>query len=104
MARSSSYFWDKLKEVPARLLRRWEAHHQNGPVPQDDVLEMAQCSDAQHDSKVEGYVVGHCFNLEEWGIAGSGGAYRVALPGGPYMRKYLRFLAGLNGVQRERAQ
>ena len=67
LGRSSSYFWDKLKEVPRRLLDRWtkDAADENG-LPFDDFLEMAQCSDAALDSLRVGQGVWSCWKLEEW--------------------------------------
>ena len=104
LARSTSYFWDKLKEVPVDLLRRWQTDRKKGSLPLNDLLEMSTLSDSQLDSKIVGYVIGHCWNLEEWGIVGSGGAFRVGLPGGAYMRRTARFLAMLNPVLRDQAQ
>jgi hypothetical protein len=105
LVRSTSFFWDKLKEVPARQLRRWQAdRRRRGFLPLDDLLEMATCTDGQLDSATVGYVIGHCWGLEEWGIVGTGGAFRLGLPGGAYVRRYARFLEGLGPVLRERAQ
>ena len=67
LCRSTSYFWDKLKEVPRRQLERWakDGAEQNG-LPFDDFLEMAQRSDAALDSLRVGQTVWSCWGLEEW--------------------------------------
>jgi hypothetical protein len=104
LVRSTGYFWDKLKEVPQRYLARWRADRaRNRTLPLDDLLEMATLSDAQLDSSTIGFSVGHCWGLEEWGIVGTGGAFRLGLPAGGYLRPYARFLAGLTPGQRAAA-
>lgn len=66
-ARSVSFFWDKQKEVPNRLLERWRHDSDaNQGLPLDDVLEMASLSDEQLDSKVIGDAMVACWGLEEW--------------------------------------
>jgi hypothetical protein len=103
LCRSTSYFWDKLKEVPARQLRRWaENRRQNGSLPLEDVLEIATLSDRQLDSRLVGYGVAHCWELLEWGIVGSV-PFRPRLDGGGYARRYARLLAGLGPDQRRAA-
>jgi hypothetical protein len=104
LGRSTGYFWDKLKEVPQRHLARWrQSRMRNGTLPLDDVLEMATLADVQLDSTTVGFAIGHCWNLEEWGMVGTGGAFRLGLPGGGYMRRYARFLATLGPGQRAQA-
>lgn len=67
LGRSTSYFWDKLKEVPHRSLRRWrENADREGGLPLDDLLSMAGAADEQLDSALVGQVVRHCWNLPEW--------------------------------------
>jgi hypothetical protein len=101
LARSTSFFWDRLKEVPACSLRRWQAdRRRHGDLPLDDLSDMATCTDAQLDSKVVGYVIGHCWGLEDWGLLGETGAH-----GGSHgMVRYVRLLAGFTRPQLARAQ
>src|SRR5262249_21494006 len=93
LARRASYFWDKLKEVPARALRRWQqdrlAHR---GLPLGDLLEMATLSDAQLDSARVADGVSHCWDIPEWQIVSQ-------QPG----RTTARFLALLSPVQLQRA-
>jgi hypothetical protein len=101
LARSTAFFWDKLKETPVRLLRRWQNdRRKHGYLPLADLAEMSTCSDAQLDSAPLGGVIGHCWGLEEWGLVGPNNAnFRPGLPGGKGLRPYCRFLATLNNAQ-----
>jgi hypothetical protein len=73
VARSTSYFWDKIKEVPNRLLERWKQDSaRNSGLPLEDLLEMATLSDAQLGSRTVGLGITHCWGLDEWGIIGGG--------------------------------
>ena len=50
--RAAAFFWDKLKEVPNRLLDRWQTDSErNAGLPLNDLLQMALLSDQQLDSK-----------------------------------------------------
>jgi hypothetical protein len=92
LCRSTSYFWDKLKEVPNRLVRRWQADAaQEGGLPLRDLLEMASLSDPQLNSTVTAPGLRQCCDLEEWSLVG-GGEHRP-------MRPYARFLAALRADQ-----
>jgi len=67
LGRSTSYFWDKLKEVPNRSLKRWrESAERAGGLPLGDLLSMASSPDEQLDSAVVGQAVRHCWSLPEW--------------------------------------
>jgi hypothetical protein len=89
--RSTSYYHDRLKEVPNRLLTRWAAsRRQHGALPLDDLLEIAQLSDAQLDATEMAKGARECFGLREWDIARH-----------QRMRPHLRCLAQLTPVQRE---
>ena len=67
LARSTSYFWDKLKEVPRRQLEHWEQDSQGKDgLPFDDFLEMASCPDAALDSLRVGQGIWTCWGLPEW--------------------------------------
>src|SRR5262249_50310255 len=51
IARSTTSFWDRLKEVPNRLLQRWaKSREANSGLPVADLVEMAMLSDRQLDS------------------------------------------------------
>jgi hypothetical protein len=68
LCRSTSYFWDKLKEVPNRYLERWIADRDaNGGLPLTDLLEMATLSDPQLDSVIVSEAITHCHGLRDWG-------------------------------------
>jgi anti-sigma factor RsiW len=87
--RTASFYNDRLKEVPNRLLSHWSAARpKSGWLPLAQLLEMARCSDAQMDAAdmAEGTRV--CWGLPEWDLV------RVA-PGRPQ----LRFLAGFSEPQ-----
>lgn len=93
LARSASYFWDKLKEVPARYLRRWQQDRvAHGGLPLADLLEMAALSDQQLDSGRVGDGVSHCWDIPEWQIP-------AHEPG----RSTARFVALLAPAQLQRA-
>ena len=99
LGRSISYFWDKLKEVPERLLRHWQEDRDRlGALPMVDLLEMAALSDQQLGSRMVGLGITHCWGLDEWGIVG-GGPFIAGLPNAEEMRKRARALAVLNPVQ-----
>lgn len=95
LCRSTSYFWDKLKEVPNRLIRRWQADAAEGGLPLRDLLEMASLSEAQLNSTLLAPVLRQCRDLEEWGVVG--GAENRPL------RPYARFLAQLRADQLSQA-
>jgi hypothetical protein len=102
LARSTSYFWDKLKEVPNRTLTRWqEARQVNGALSLEQVLEIAALSDQQLDSEIAGKAVGHCWNIPEWNLFGKGGAQTG--PAAQGARPYYRLLALLGPEQLRRA-
>ena len=67
LGRSTSYFWDKLKEVPRRQLEHWEQDSQGKEgLPFDDFLAMASCPDAALDSLRVGQGIWTCWGLPEW--------------------------------------
>ena len=98
LGRSSSFFWDKVKEVPQRQLRRWQ-HDRNAHngLPLDDLLEMARLRDEQLDSAPVGKVIEHCWGLDEWGAVGNSG-FRMGLLYSE-MLPFARFLAALSPAQ-----
>jgi hypothetical protein len=67
LGRSTSYFWDKLKEVPNRLLQRWaKSRDANGGLPLADFLEMASLSDEQLGSVLVAEGIMYGWGLREW--------------------------------------
>ena len=81
LCRSTSYFWDRQKEVPNRLLLRCVADRERpGGLPVGDLLELAQLSDEQLDSEVVGNVVTHCWNVTEWDLLQKPGGWLSARP------------------------
>jgi hypothetical protein len=91
--RSVSYYDDRAKEVPNRLLSRWaSARRQHDGLPLDDLIEMAQLSDAQLDSRFVAEGIEHCWGLAEWSLARNHDG-----------RLHLRYLAQLTPAQRELA-
>jgi hypothetical protein len=98
LARSNSFYWDKQKEVPDRLLTKWrqDSRAQQG-LPFADFLEMALLSDVQLDSVFVGQGIRHCWELDEWG--------RVSVTiqdWGRWYRGLARFLAAVPPEQVKR--
>jgi hypothetical protein len=98
--RSASYYDDRLKEVPNRLLSRWAASrrqhagtHGVGGLTLDDLIEIAGLSDAQLDAADMAEGARECWGLAEWDLAGQ-----------RRLRPHLRFLAGFTREQRQEAQ
>jgi hypothetical protein len=88
--RSASYYHDRLKEVPNRLLTRWAAaRREHGVLPLDQLVEMVQLSDAQLDATEMAEGVRDCFGLIEWYVARK-----------EFTRPSLRFVAQLTPAQR----
>jgi hypothetical protein len=93
LCRSASYYWDKLKEVPNRLLQRWARDREtNGGLPLADLLEMAALSDPQLDSVIVSEAITHCLGLRDWG--------HLRWPG---FRRDARFFVTLTPEQQRRA-
>jgi hypothetical protein len=91
--RSSSYYNDRLKEVPNRLLARWSAsRRQHGELTLADLLEIAHLPDAQLDAREMAEGARECWGLTEWDL-GCGG----------FQRPHLRYLAQLTPAQRQAA-
>jgi RNA polymerase sigma-70 factor, ECF subfamily len=89
--RSAGYYNDRLKEVPNRLLSRWAASRRKyGALTLDDLVEIAQLSDAQLDADEMAEGARLCFGLSEWHLA----RWRR------FQRPHLRFLAELTPAQR----
>jgi hypothetical protein len=96
--RSASYYNDRLKEVPNRLLARWAASRRAGTrlrvgsLTLDDLIEIAQLSDPQLDAASMAEGARELWGLEEWDLA------RGGIP-----RRHLRFLAMFTPAQRQLA-
>jgi RNA polymerase sigma-70 factor, ECF subfamily len=91
--RSTTFYDDRLKEVPNRLLTRWAAARQErGWLSLDDLLEIAGLPDAPLDGAemAEGAKSG--FGLEEWDLARD-----------KHLRPHLRYLAAFTPAQRQEA-
>jgi hypothetical protein len=92
--RSASYFHDRLKEVPNRLLTRWAASRQrNGVLALDDLIEIAQLTDAQLDASSMAEGARAIFGLAEWVLARNRN-----------LRPHLRYLAQFSPAQRQEAR
>jgi hypothetical protein len=91
--RSASYYDDRLKEVPNRLLDRWAAsRRKNGALTLDDLIEIAQLPDAQLNGREMGEGARELYGLKEWDLGSNGN-----------LRGSLRFLAGFTSGQRQEA-
>jgi hypothetical protein len=85
LCRSTSYFWDKLKDIPNRYLQHWARDRDsNGGLPVSDLLDMAGESDEQLDSTVVAQGIERYWKLPEWAILNY-----------PYWRHLARFMATL---------
>lgn len=102
LCRSTGFFWDKLKEVPNRFLKRWSADRGRGPLALDDLLEMSTLSDTQLNSETSGKVIEHCWGLDEWANVGRG-FFREGIDCSE-LRPYARFYASLSEPQRRLAE
>jgi hypothetical protein len=99
VCRSTSYFWDRLKEVPNRYLQRWaQSRDANGGLPLADFLEMATLTDQQLDSVPVAEGIEQCWGLREWTWIG-GAELEARL-----QRQHARFLATLTPDQRQRSR
>jgi RNA polymerase sigma-70 factor (ECF subfamily) len=91
--RSTSYYDDRLKEVPNRLLTRWAgARRQRGFLPLDELLEIVQLPDAQLDGADMAEGARDCYGLKEWDLARN-----------EIVRADWRYLASLTPEQRRQA-
>jgi hypothetical protein len=91
--RSASYYDDRIKEVPNRLLAQWAASRKaQGVLPLDDLVEIADLTDAQLDAAGMAEGAHDCWGLLEWKLVRN-----------PHMRPHLRFLATLSPEQRREA-
>jgi hypothetical protein len=89
--RSASYYHDRLKEVPNRLLAGWSAaRRRQGTLTLDDLVEIAQLPDAQLDGAEMAAGAKECFGLAEWDLPRDG-----------TLRSQVRYLAQFTSEQRQ---
>jgi hypothetical protein len=89
--RTTSYYDDRLKEVPNRLLARWaRSRKEQGFLSLEALTEIAQLTDAQLQAEDMAAGARELFGLEEWNFV------RKSL-----QLAHLRFLAGFTPAQRE---
>jgi hypothetical protein len=91
--RSSTFYDDRVKEVPNRLLNRWATSRlQHGFLTLDDLVEIAQLSDAQLDAAEMAEGARDGSGLVEWDLARQ-----------RFSRPHLRLLGKLTPEQRQEA-
>jgi hypothetical protein len=91
--RSASYYDDRRKEVPNRLLLRWAAARQkNGALTLDDLCEIAQLPDAALDARDMAEGARELFGLKEWDLGSNAN-----------LRGSLRLLGQFTPAQRQEA-
>src|SRR5947199_408957 len=67
--RSTSFYDDRIKEVPNRLLEGWAAsRRRHGSLTIDDLVEIAQLPDAQLDPGDMAEGARECWGLVEWDL------------------------------------
>jgi len=92
--RSASFYNDRPKEVPNRLLSRWAAaRRERGALSLDHLIEIAGLSDTQLDARDMAEGAKELWGLEEWGLAGNRA-----------LRPHLRWMAGFTPAERQKVQ
>jgi RNA polymerase sigma-70 factor (ECF subfamily) len=92
--RSMTFYHDRLKEVPNRLLARWSAARQaRGTLTLEDLVEITQLPDAPLNASGMAEGIKECWGLPEWDLARS-----------EFVLATLRFLAQLTPAQRQEVQ
>jgi hypothetical protein len=92
--RSTTYYHDRLKEVPNRLLTRWSAaRREHGVLRLEELVEIAQLPDAPLNASSMAEGARECWDLAEWDLACDS-----------VVRANLRFLAQLTPAQRQEMQ
>jgi hypothetical protein len=90
--RSTSFYYDRLKEVPNRLLMRWVASRRaHGSLTLDDLIEIAQLSDTQLDAADMAEGAKEYWGLPEWDLVRSQPPAAI--------RQHLRALAAFTPAQ-----
>jgi hypothetical protein len=91
---SAAYFQDRLKEVPNRLLTRWAAsRREHGSLTLDDIIEIAQLTDAQLSAGEMARGARLLYGLAEWDV-----------PRNRNIRPHLRNIAELTSAQQQQAK
>jgi hypothetical protein len=91
--RSTSFYDDRLKEVPNRLLAHWAAsRREHGSLTLEDLVEIAQLPDAQLDASDMAEGARELWGLAEWDLSRS-----------TTQRPHLRYLAQFTPAQRQEA-
>jgi hypothetical protein len=91
--RSATFYYDRLQEVPSRLLARWAAsRRQHGMLTLDDLIEIAGLPDAQLDASGMAEGARDRWGLAEWDLARN-----------KRLRPHLRYLASFTLDQRRNA-
>jgi hypothetical protein len=91
--RSATYYNDRLKEVPNRLLSRWEAaRRKQAMLTLDDLVEITALSDAQLDAAEMAEGAKEIYGLVEWDLARARSR-----------RRHLRYLGEFTSDQRREA-
>jgi RNA polymerase sigma-70 factor (ECF subfamily) len=92
--RSATYYHDRLKEVPNRLLTRWaEARRRHGMLPLDDLVEIACLPDAQQEGEEMYQGAVEWWGIPEWSLIHDRG-----------FPLHVRFLAEFSPEQRRMMQ
>jgi hypothetical protein len=106
--RSASYYDDRLKEVPNRLLNHWvAARRKHGALTLDDLCEIAQLPDAQLNGREMGEGARELFGLKEWDLGNNlnlRGSLRLLAGFAPARRQEATTAAGLAFTQMSLAQ
>jgi len=90
--RSTTFYQDRLKEVPSRLLSRWAASRRNrGSLSLDDLCEIAQLTEEQLAAADMAEGAQYCWGLTEW-----------VLFRNPWRRPVWRFLGEFTPAQRQK--
>jgi RNA polymerase sigma-70 factor (ECF subfamily) len=92
--RSMSYYNDRPKEVPNRLLTRWAAaRRENRALTLDDLIEIAGLPDPSLDAREMAEGARACWGLAEWDLACNDA-----------LRPHLRWMAGFDPLKRQKLQ
>jgi hypothetical protein len=91
--RSATFYDDRLKEVPNRLLARWAARRrEHGALTIEELMEIVRLPDAQLDAASMAEGAKEIWGLAEWDIA------RPSM-----QRPHFRYLAEFSPAQRQEA-
>jgi hypothetical protein len=92
--RSLSFYNDRPKEVPNRLLSRWAAaRREHGSLTLVELIEIAGMPDAPQDAREMAEGAHLCWRLKEWDLACN-----------PTLRPHLRWMASFTSGERQKLQ